>query len=124
MGGNGKRDVLVIEDQDLAIIGVEGALGDDFNLTIVKDGRKGLEEALKNNKNGIILDYSLPGMNGLDLLKEYNRLIPEKERLPVIFMTGYGGRYRHEAIELGAKDYIPKPFKFRRLYLAADQHFR
>jgi len=124
MGRNGKKDILVIEDQDLVIMGLEGALGEEFNLTVVKDGKKGLEEALKNNKNGIILDYSLPGMNGLDLLKEYNRQTAEKERIPIIFMTAYGDRYRYEALGLGARDYIPKPFKFRRVYNSAKQHFQ
>jgi CheY-like chemotaxis protein len=61
----------------------------------------------------ILSDINMPGMDGLELLREVRRLRPE---LPVLMVTAYGdeGR-RHRADELGAADFLTKPVDFNRL---------
>ncbi len=61
----------------------------------------------------ILSDINMPGMDGLELLREVRRLRPE---LPVLMVTAYGdeGR-RHRADELGAADFLTKPVDFDRL---------
>jgi DNA-binding response OmpR family regulator len=105
--------ILIIDDDeelcDLVseYLGVEG-----FEVEAVHDGASGLEEALTNKHDLVILDVMLPKKNGFDVL----RGLREKSQLPVLMLTAKGDDMeRIVGLEIGADDYLPKPFNPREL---------
>ena len=78
---------------------------------MVHDGVSGLWTASEFSYGVAILDIMLPGMNGYDVLKR----IRERENwTPVIMLTAKDGEYdQTEAFDLGADDYLTKPFSFK-----------
>jgi two-component system response regulator CpxR len=76
------------------------------------DGPSGLEKALTNRYAAVVLDVMLPGMSGLDVLKQ----LRQKSVVPVLMLTARGSELdRILGLELGADDYLPKPFNPREL---------
>jgi len=79
----------------------------------VKDGRRGLEEALSQRFDAIVLDLLLPGVPGLSVLRQ---LRAEGVRTPVILLTALGAvEERVAGLNAGADDYLVKPFAFPEL---------
>ena len=79
----------------------------------VKDGRRGLEEALSQRFDAIVLDLLLPGVPGLTVLRQ---LRAEGVRTPVILLTALGAvEERVNGLNAGADDYLVKPFAFPEL---------
>ena len=105
--------VLIIDDDEelcelvSEYLGVEG-----FNVESVNDGETGLKRALSGEYDMAILDVMLPKMNGFDVLRNL-RL---ESKLPVIMLTARGDDMeRIVGLEIGADDYLPKPFNPREL---------
>jgi DNA-binding response OmpR family regulator len=83
-----------------------------YQVDAVHDGRRGLATALDGDYAAIILDIMLPGLNGLDLLRELRR----ESQTPVIMLTALGDEPdRIAGLEIGADDYLPKTFSTREL---------
>ncbi|QQS33697.1 MAG: response regulator [Acidobacteriota bacterium] len=105
--------VLIIDDDEelcelvSEYLGVEG-----FEIDSVNDGAAGLERALSGDYDMAILDVMLPKMNGFDVLRN----LREQSKLPVIMLTARGDDMeRIVGLEIGADDYLPKPFNPREL---------
>jgi len=105
--------VLIIDDDEelcelvSEYLGVEG-----FDVSCVNDGETGLDEALTGKYDMAILDVMLPKMNGFDVLRN----LRETSKLPVIMLTARGDDMeRIVGLEIGADDYLPKPFNAREL---------
>ncbi|MGI6664805.1 MAG: response regulator transcription factor [Christensenellaceae bacterium] len=78
-----------------------------MNLLIANDGKTGLELFEEENPALVLLDIMMPGMSGIDVVKE----IRKKSATPVIMLTAKGDTFdKVVALELGADDYIVKPF--------------
>jgi DNA-binding response OmpR family regulator len=76
------------------------------------DGRKGLEALDRGVFDAVLLDVMMPGMDGLEVCKR----IRDKSRVPIIMLTAKGDETdRVVGLEIGADDYIPKPFSPREL---------
>jgi len=76
------------------------------------DGRGGLDQLGQDTYDAVLLDVMMPGMDGLETL----RRIRDKTRIPVIMLTARGDEAdRVVGLELGADDYVPKPFSPREL---------
>jgi DNA-binding response OmpR family regulator len=105
--------VLIIDDDvELTKLLEEYLQGEQFELTAVHDGPGGLEKALNNTYSVIVLDVMLPGMSGLDVLKN----LRQKSTAPVLMLTARGSELdRILGLELGADDYLAKPFNPREL---------
>ena len=104
-----KGNILVVEDihqERAALCEVLKVYG--YRVTAVGNGVSALEKLKGNNYDLIISDFRMPGLNGLELLREIN----EKEiAVPVIITSGYGTvESAVEAMKLGAFDFILKPF--------------
>jgi two-component system response regulator CpxR len=83
-----------------------------FDTEFVHDGAAGLEKALQANPAIVVLDVMLPGMDGFSVLRK----LREKSRVPVLMLTARGEDVdRIVGLELGADDYLPKPFNPREL---------
>jgi DNA-binding response OmpR family regulator len=103
--------VLLVEDENrLAGVVKEGLVAEGFAVDIVSDGVTGLWAASENGYDAIVLDIMLPGLNGYDVLKELRR---RKVWTPVLMLTAKDGEYdQTDAFDLGADDYLTKPFSF------------
>ncbi len=106
------RVLIIDDDQGLVSLLQRYLRNDGFEVTAVYDHRTGLEAALRNEHDVIILDVMLPGGSGFELLKSL-RL---QSRVPVILLTARGEAVdRILGLEIGADDYVPKPFDPREL---------
>lgn len=108
------KKLLIIEDEE----SIRTALEDDFrlenyNVETASDGIAGLAKAENPDIDLIILDIMLPGMNGFDICK---KLRNQGIRTPVIMLTAKGQEIdRVVGLEIGADDYVTKPFSPREL---------
>lgn len=106
--------ILVVEDDPAIVEGLSTALGaEGFDVESATDGRTGYEKAAAGNADLMILDVMLPGMSGLEIMK---RLRDGGNRLPIILLTAKVEEDdRVLGLELGADDYVVKPFSVREL---------
>lgn len=106
------RLLLIDDDRALCELLVEYFRTLDFAVDVAHFGDQGLEKALSGNYSLAILDVMLPIMNGFDVL----RSLRAKSRLPVLMLTARGEDVdRIVGLEIGADDYLPKPFNPREL---------
>jgi two-component system, OmpR family, alkaline phosphatase synthesis response regulator PhoP len=108
------RKVLIIEDDaDIADL-LELHLKDlDLSLDRADDGEFGLQKALENDYELVILDLMLPKLNGLDVCKGIRE---KKKSLPILMLTAKSEEFdKVLGLELGADDYLTKPFSIREL---------
>ena len=106
--GRGEKRILVVDDDPLALRHVRDALTGAGHATLVTGDPQELPQLIRAKKpHLILLDLMLPGIDGIELMER----VPEMADVPVIFISGYG---RDEtiarALEMGAADYIVKPF--------------
>jgi len=105
--------VLIIDDDiELCQLLAARMSGEGFEIDAVHDGPRGLERALSREHSLVVLDLMLPGMGGLDVL----RRVREQSPIPVLILTARGEDIdRILGLEIGADDYLPKPFNPREL---------
>src|SRR6266513_2791139 len=105
---NSAEQVLVIDDDvELCKLVTRYLAQEGFQIDSVNAGAAGVDRALSGNYALIVLDVMMPGMNGFDVL----RRIRAESRLPVLMLTAKGDALdRVLGLEMGADDYLPKPF--------------
>jgi len=105
--------VLIIDDdEELCDLVSEYLTVEGFETKAVHDGETGLERALSGDYDLAILDVMLPKINGFDVLRN----LRQKSGLPVLMLTARGDDMeRIVGLEIGADDYLPKPFNPREL---------
>jgi two-component system response regulator AtoC len=109
--------VLVIDD-DPGIREYLKALGErqGYQVSAAADGEEALASLSDSRPDIVTLDAVLPGMDGLETLRQMKKLIPD---IPVIMLSGHGqARTIVEAMRLGASDFLRKPFEVEELELA------
>jgi DNA-binding response OmpR family regulator len=105
--------LLVEDDVKLADVLRQGLKEHGFSVEVCRDGGTGLEHALASEYDAILLDVMLPRRSGFDLLRE---LRARGSRAPVLVLTARSAvEDRVQGLNLGADDYLPKPFDFREL---------
>src|SRR6266536_5613583 len=107
-------DRILVIDDDVELCGLvtEYLEPEGFQVESVHDGEKGLERALANDHLLVVLGVMLPKMNGFDVL----RRMRTTSRIPVLLLTARGEDVdRIVGLEIGADDYLPKPFNPREL---------
>lgn len=117
------KRVLIIED-DTAIANLVGIHVKDLDCSVdkVSDGIEGLKKALAERYDLIILDLMLPGMSGLEVCKEI-RVV--NKTIPILMLTARSEEFdRVLGLELGADDYLTKPFGVRELVARVKAMFR
>lgn len=103
--------LLVDDDIELTSLLKEVLTYEGFNITEANDGEAGLA-AVNDQTDLILLDVMMPRMNGMDMLKK----LRESSEIPVLMLTAKGEEIdRVIGLELGADDYLPKPFSDREL---------
>lgn len=125
---NGSRQVLVVDDDEGVRSGVTWALeADGFAVNAVGNGIEALQALKTSRPDLVVLDLSLPGVGGLDILRQL-RLDEEAAqcaRLPIIILSGRDGETdRIVGLDLGADDYLVKPFSLGELAARARSLLR
>ncbi|UWZ83628.1 response regulator transcription factor [Occallatibacter riparius] len=106
------RVLLVDDDVQLGKLLAERLATEGYTIDTVHDGVRGLERALSKEYELVVLDLMLPGMSGLDVLRQLRKTSP----IPVLILTARGeDSDRIQGLEMGADDYVPKPFNPREL---------
>jgi DNA-binding response OmpR family regulator len=106
--------ILIVEDEErIASFVSKGLRAEGHQTAVAPDGEAGLDEALSGQFDLLVLDIGLPGMDGFAVLEA---LRSQGSRLPVIVLTARDSvTDTVSALEGGADDYMPKPFRFAEL---------
>jgi DNA-binding response OmpR family regulator len=115
--------LLIVEDDPAIMRGLkDNFLKEGFDVLTARDGDTGLEMALDEAVDLILLDIMLPGLDGYEVCKSVRM---EKKDVPIIMLTAKG---REEdvirGLELGADDYVTKPFSIRELIMRVRNFLR
>ncbi len=108
------KKILIVEDDAAIVLGLEGALqGEGYETLTARTGPDGWRLAKEQKPDLLVLDLMLPGMSGLEICK---RLRDEGMKTPVIMLTSKAEESdKVLGLELGADDYVTKPFSLREL---------
>jgi len=101
--------ILIVEDNTDNLAVLEAFLEDDYELVNADDGRKGLEMAISQKPNLILMDISLPEMDGTEVLAEIKK-IEDIKNIPTIALTAHamvGDKEKY--LKLGFNSYVSKP---------------
>ncbi len=108
-----KANILICDDEEGVRETLKHMLGDQYALSFAQDGEEALEHVKTYDPDIAVLDIKMPKMNGLEALKQIKELKPH---VRVLIVTGYESTdVATEAINLGADDYIVKPFKQQKI---------
>ncbi|MCL2874540.1 MAG: response regulator [Defluviitaleaceae bacterium] len=120
-----ERDKIIIVDDDRLNLKIaKQALDDSYDVIPVTSGEKLLATLEKIVPSLILLDMEMPGMNGIDTLRAL-KAKEEYKSIPVIFLTARNDEsIEIKALELGASDYLTKPFSIPRLNQRVRQNIR
>jgi DNA-binding response OmpR family regulator len=106
------RLLIVDDDVELCRLLTERLSTEGFSIEAAHDGPRGLHRAVSQEHALVILDLMLPGMSGMDVLRN----LRAQSSIPVLMLTARGEDIdRILGLELGADDYLPKPFNPREL---------
>jgi two-component system response regulator CpxR len=106
------RILVVDDDVELCELLEQYLSSQGFQIDAVHDGSAGVERALSGIYSLVVLDVMLPGIRGFEVLRQ----IRAKSTLPVIMLTAHGDDIdRIVGLEIGADDYLPKPYNPREL---------
>ena len=116
------KRILIVEDESSISDFVKGELEyEGYEVCIKEDGREGLEEALNNEYDLVILDIMLPSMNGFEICRRIKRV----KATPVIMLSAKSSVIdKVNGLKLGADDYISKPFAIEELLARIEVVFR
>ena len=109
-----KTRILIVEDEPAMVAGLRDNFEyEGYEVISAADGAEGLERALSDNPDLVVLDVMMPRMSGLDVCKQLKARSPS---LPIIMLTARGQEIdKVVGLELGADDYVTKPFSIREL---------
>src|SRR5438876_4786155 len=112
--GGKRARILIVEDEPAMVAGLRDNFEyEGYEVISAGDGVEGLDRALSENPDLVVLDVMMPRMSGLDVCKQ---LKVKKPSLPIIMLTARGQEINKVVgLELGADDYVTKPFSIREL---------
>ncbi len=112
--------ILVVEDDPAIVSFLSGLLSDRYRVSVARDGKTALENVIAEGAaiDVVVLDYRLPDISGLEILREIKRLRPQ---VPIIIITAYGDEdVAVKAFRYGARDYLKKPFNYNQFLRVLD----
>ena len=109
-----RAKILVVEDEPAMVAGLRDNFEfEGYEVITAQDGVEGLERALEESPDLVVLDVMMPRMSGLEVCKQ---LRAKRASLPIIMLTARGQEIdKVVGLELGADDYVTKPFSIREL---------
>ncbi len=117
------KKILIVEDDASIALGLEGAISEEgYDARVARTGPDGYQLAKEWRPDLIVLDLMMPGMSGMEICK---RLRDEGETVPIIMVTAKAEEDdKVLGLELGANDYVTKPFSLRELMARVKSHLR
>ena len=114
MSANKKTRILIVEDEPAMVAGLRDNFEfEGYEVISADNGISGLERALADDPDLVVLDVMMPQMSGLDVCKQ---LKAKRPSVPIIMLTARGQEIdKVVGLELGADDYVTKPFSIREL---------
>ncbi|MDX1464288.1 MAG: response regulator [Halomonas sp.] len=108
--------VLVVDDEPNIVLSLEFLMQQaGFEVDTAEDGESALSRIAEAAPDLLLLDISLPGISGFDVLERL-RADPAHARLPIVMLTAHGREVeREKGLALGADDYVTKPFSTQAL---------
>jgi len=118
-----EEKILIIEDEEDLVKGLKLNLADEgYKVDWASNGEEGLRKAMEETPDLIILDIMLPKKNGLDVCRELRQ---KHVTIPIIMLTAKGEEIdKVVGLEIGADDYMTKPFSIRELLARIKAHLR
>jgi len=115
--------ILIVEDEKgISDFLKQGLEEESYEIIVASDGLSGLDLAITNKPDLILLDWMLPKMSGIEVCKEFRKT---DSKTPIIFLTAKDTiQETIEGLKSGANDYIKKPFSFEELLERIKIHFR
>lgn len=109
-----KTKLLVVDDQMGVLKMLFEAFKDEgYQVELAGSGREAIDKVRREVPDIILMDVKMPGMNGLEVFREIRKFA---ETVPVVMMTAYGElEIVNEALLIGVKEYITKPFDINEL---------
>ena len=108
------RILIIDDDKELCTLIKRSVCAENIEADICNTGREGIQQLKEQEYQLVILDVMMPGMDGFAVLREIRRT----SRVPVLMLTARGeAEARIEGLEIGADDYLPKPFLPKELLL-------
>lgn len=108
-----KRIIVIEDDQDLSNLVALHLREANYKVTVTGNGEEGLRRCMSEDYHLAILDVNLPGIDGLQVCRQLRQ---SKRQLPVLMLTSKSGEIdKVLGLELGADDYVTKPFSVREL---------
>ena len=109
-----RAKILVVEDEPNMVMGLRDNFEfEGYEVITARDGVEGLQLALEESPDLVVLDVMMPRMSGLEVCKQ---LRAQRSSIPIIMLTARGQEVdKVVGLELGADDYVTKPFSIREL---------
>lgn len=110
-----KGPKILVVDDEAAVCNLAGAcirhsLGEHYQVTYARNGKKALEAVRRERPDLVLLDVMMPVMDGFEVCREL-RSSPDTEDIPILFLTGLGDEgHIEKGLELGGDGYVVKPF--------------
>ena len=118
----GECSVLVVDDTEANVDILVDALGDLYEIMVAMDGESALETVEEEAPDLILLDIMMPGMDGYEVCRRLQGN-PRFNNIPIIFLTALTEiENKTKGFELGAVDYITKPFEVREVQARVQNH--
>ncbi len=123
MVGNKNVNVLIVDDEkDFRDLFAELVNRMGYSVITAENGKEALEKIKKKPIQAAIIDYNMPGMNGLELLTQIKK---RDTNIFVVLISGYGnGELETEAIKMGVDVYVVKPMDINKLQDALQKALR
>ncbi len=120
-----KNKIMIVDDNVTNLNIARKALDELYDVVLIPNGEKALAILAKVRPDIILLDVDMPGLSGFDVIKEIKKMPVPICDIPVIFVTAKGDmNSEFEGLNLGAVDYIIKPFSFPLLQKRVELHVK
>lgn len=114
------KTLLIVEDTELNIDLISQLLEDDYNLLIARDGAQGVAMALEHNPDLILMDISLPVMDGYEATRKIRETL---KTVPIIGLSAHAmDGHEQKAIEAGCNSYLTKPIDDNLLFAMLEKY--
>ncbi len=114
--------ILIVDDTETNIDILVDTFGEKYDVAVAMDGESALEAVEEDPPDLILLDIMMPGMNGFDVCKQLKDN-PETANIPIIFLSALTeAKEKERGLDLGAVDFITKPFDSSEIQAKVKQH--
>ncbi|MFI3253451.1 MAG: response regulator [Eubacteriales bacterium] len=120
-----KKKIMVVDDNVTNLNIARKALEEDYEILLLLSGVKALKVLEKTKPDLILLDVEMPDMNGFEVIEQIKKMGHPYDEIPVIFVTAKDdSSSEYEGLDLGAVDYVIKPFSFPLLLKRVELHLK